>query len=212
MASFIGLIRPSSRDDDPAEVLAGLPGLRRSHLGLDLLGSTGGRGLLWHADAFGERPVVEAALVREGIDADLVEITRLIGSNISDPEIGTCILRTLLVTVEPGVDWPTVERFERDLSRMPDHIPGIVNWRLSRVRGRGLWTHAWEQEYRYVEDLRVDYMASPYHWGWVDRWFDPEHPRVIVAPALAHVFCAATGSVLAPPVERQPLRAVSPAR
>ena len=132
----------------------------------------------------------------------------MISYGAPDPMIGPCILRTLLLTVEPSVDWPTVERFERDVARMPEHIPSIVNWRLSRVRGQGPWTHAWEQEFRFVEDLRVDYLASPYHWGWVDRWFDPEQPSAIVAPALAHVFCAARQSVLAPPPERAPIRAV----
>ena len=34
------------------------------------------------------------------------------------------------------------------------------------------------------------------HWGYVDAWFDPECPKCIVDPALAHVFCPAAESIL----------------
>ncbi len=195
MTSFVGLIR-SSRQPDLDEILAALPGVRRSHLGIDLLGSVGGRGLLWHAESISSLEVIQGTLERSEVDANIVEVVKLVDQNTGDGSIGPCILRTLLLVVRPDVEWRVVERFERDLARMPRHVPGIVNWRLSRVRGRGPFTHSWEQEYRAVEDLRVGYMVSPYHWGWVDRWFDPEHPECIVESRLAHVFVNAAESVL----------------
>ena len=82
---------------------------------------------------------------------------------------------------------------------MPDDIPAIVNWALSRVVGppSTRWTHCWEQEYYTLDGLKVDYMMSPHHWGLIDGWFDPEMPRQIVDLNLAHVYHATDRSVLA---------------
>jgi hypothetical protein len=38
---------------------------------------------------------------------------------------------------------------------------------------------------------------SPYHWGLVDVWFDPESPQRIVDTRNAHVCCASDASILA---------------
>ena len=47
-----------------------------------------------------------------------------------------------------------------------------------------------------LDGLLGDYMASPYHWGHLDAWYDAENPRHVVDAWLAHVFCPATASVL----------------
>ena len=47
-----------------------------------------------------------------------------------------------------------------------------------------------------MRGLQEDYMLSPYHWGLVDGWFDPECPQRIVDTHLAHVFCPAATTVL----------------
>ena len=62
--------------------------------------------------------------------------------------------------------------------------------------GPSRWTHHWEQEFETLDGLAVDYMMTPYHWGLVDGWFNPEHPEAVVDVWLAHVFCTATESVL----------------
>jgi hypothetical protein len=104
---------------------------------------------------------------------------------------GARIKRTLALTVRKGTPEGEVQLFERSLLGMPEHIPEIRSWSLSRVRpeaSRGRWTHVWEQEYADLAGLRVAYMQSPYHWTGVDRWFDPEMPCAIVEPQLAHMF------------------------
>jgi hypothetical protein len=40
-------------------------------------------------------------------------------------------------------------------------------------------------------------MNHPFHWAHVDGWFDPEHPRCIVAPDFVHLFFEIESSVLA---------------
>ncbi len=43
------------------------------------------------------------------------------------------LYRALLIRVDPSAAGDAVERFERDLLKMPDYISSIVAWRLSRV-------------------------------------------------------------------------------
>ena len=85
---------------------------------------------------------------------------------------------------------------------MPRYIGTIRNWAYHRVDdgaivGPRRWTHVWEQEYADIGGLRGEYMLNPYHWGYVDPWFDPESPTRVVRPGVAHVFCPAERSVLA---------------
>ena len=129
---------------------------------------------------------------------DLVEL-KLIDGSLADPDFTGEIKRTLLLRVEPDAPADSVAAFERDLIAMPDHIPAIVNWTLSRVAGPSStrWTHSWEQEYYTLDGLKVDYMMSPHHWGLIDGWFDPEMPRQIVDLELAHVYHVTDRSVLA---------------
>ena len=129
---------------------------------------------------------------------DLVELS-LVGGALGDPDFTGEIKRTLLLQVQPDAPADSVAAFERDLMAMPDHIPAIVNWALSRVVGPPdtRWTHCWEQEYYTLDGLKVDYMMSPHHWGLIDGWFDPEMPQQIVDLNLAHVYHATNRSVLA---------------
>jgi hypothetical protein len=104
---------------------------------------------------------------------------------------GPRVKRTLALTVRAGTPERDIERFERSLAAMPEHIREIRSWSLSRVdpsRSTGRWTHVWEQEYADVDGVRVAYLQHPYHWTGVDRWFDPEMPCSIVEPKLAHLF------------------------
>ncbi|MEU8530977.1 Dabb family protein [Streptomyces sp. NPDC048629] len=103
-----------------------------------------------------------------------------------------------------GTPPETVARFEADVMGMPEHITAIRAWALSRVTtdvGRpapARWTHVWEQEFADVDGLTGDYLLHPYHWTYVDRWFDPELPTSIVSPALAHVYRWTDTPVLVP--------------
>jgi hypothetical protein len=106
-------------------------------------------------------------------------------------DVGPRIKRTLALTVRTGTPERDIQRFERSLAAMPEHIREIRSWSLSRVdhtRSTGPWTHVWEQEYADVDGVRVAYLQHPYHWTGVDRWFDPEMPCAIVEPRLAHMF------------------------
>ncbi|MGY0499628.1 Dabb family protein [Nocardia sp. FBN12] len=113
-------------------------------------------------------------------------------AGIAEPDATGSVYRVLLLRVAPDTPRATVERFEADLLRMPDYLPGIRSWQLSRVtRGTGLspWTHVWEQEFTDLDALTGPYLMHPVHWAHVDRWFDPECPDVIVRDRVCHSFC-----------------------
>lgn len=102
------------------------------------------------------------------------------------------VYRTLLLRVAPGTDAAVVARFEADLALMPRYVRSIVDWQLSRVEsaiGASQWTHVFEQHFTDVDGLMGPYLMHPIHWAYVDRWFDPECPDVIVRDRICHSFC-----------------------
>jgi hypothetical protein len=195
--------------------------LTHSHAGLHIEGSVGGGDLTWDfavpdtasLDALSQnlekqgwaglferaREADRAALSSLGqVEAWLIEPGE---SNVPRPELAA-IKRTNLVRVLESAASDDVARWTREVPVLADCVPAIRNWSLARVRAIGptkprvRWTHAWEQEFETLEGLLQDYMASPYHWGYLDGWYDPEMPFCIMDPDLAHLYCAATTNVL----------------
>ena len=120
---------------------------------------------------------------------------------LTTPDIQAGIYRTLFVGVAETAPADAVQNFMDDLAGMPDYIPEILNWAMNPVlvsQGRLRWTHVWEQEFADISGLVGPYMSSPYHWAYVDRWFDPEMPEQIVPNgALCHSASVLETSVIA---------------
>ncbi|KUZ00925.1 MULTISPECIES: Dabb family protein [unclassified Burkholderia] len=119
-----------------------------------------------------------------------------IGGGLREPALRDGVWRTLMLRVRPKADEAQVRDLERELLRMPAFMPGIRNWRLSRIVTPGAWTHVWQQEFAHAGDLLGEYLLHPYHWGWVDRRFDAESPDWTV-DAISHAFCPLASSLLA---------------
>lgn len=180
-------------------------GVRRSHLGRHYPGTVGGGQYTWDALFDGRDPAALhqapslQRLVEDGtLRLDTVAFERQ-HLSVPEPDIRDCVKRTLLLRVLPDTPREAVERFERDMLGMPRYIDAIRNWAFSRADPElhpTPWTHVWEQEYRELRGLQEDYMLSPYHWGLVDGWYDPESPQRIVDTNLAHVYCPAATTIL----------------
>ncbi|WP_334051689.1 Dabb family protein [Burkholderia cepacia] len=123
-------------------------------------------------------------------------VCRAIGGGLREPALRDGVWRTLMLRVRPQAGAAQVAVLERELLRMPAYMPGIRNWRLSRIAPPGAWTHVWQQEFARVGDLLGEYLMHPYHWGWVDRRFDAESPDWTV-DAISHAFCPLASSLLA---------------
>ncbi|WP_028221270.1 Dabb family protein [Paraburkholderia oxyphila] len=121
-----------------------------------------------------------------------------IGGSLRDSGLRDGIWRTLMLRVRVGASDTHVAALERELLQMPEFMAGIRNWRLSRVATPGTWTHVWQQEFARADDLLGEYLLHPFHWGWVDRWFDAEHPQWTVE-AISHAFCPLASSLLTVP-------------
>lgn len=120
---------------------------------------------------------------------------QVVEEGVREPDLQGGIWRTLLLRVKPERKAEMVAALERDLLAMPKYMAGIRNWRLSRVVSESSWTHVWQQEFARIEDLQGEYLLNPYHWGYVDRWFDPEFPEWTVE-AISHAFCSLPKSLL----------------
>lgn len=179
-----------------AKEVADRSGVRVCSAGPDLPGSVGGLGATWDLTA----DVAPASVLPDLPGAaDAVPLTPVASRHVA--LAGPRIKRTLLLAARPGTPRDVVARFEADLTAMPGHISTIRSWALSRVDtshpgASTRWTHAWEQEFADVEGLTGEYLLHPYHWTYVDRWFDPEIPGSIVEPGLAHLYRSADGPVL----------------
>ena len=176
-----------------------LPGVRRSQLGRHQPGTVGGGEYTWDAwledgapalaDWLATEPL-RSALATCGARIDAVRF-RPQRSYVAEPGIRRPIKRTLLLRVFPETPERLIARFDADMCRMPDYIGAIRNWAYSRAEPLfhpTTWTHVWEQEYEQLEGLQVDYMMHPYHWGYIDRYFDLESGHQIVDTRVAHVF------------------------
>jgi hypothetical protein len=170
-----------------------LPPAAESLLQPTLPGVYNGGDLLWKSR--GDRAALDAAAQQLRQEQD--GIAHVDSAVYEDGESGgewskQGVYRALLLCVKTATAADTVARFEREMRAMPRYIHSIRAWRLSRVvqaAGARAWTHVWEQRYDSLPGLTGTYMMHPYHWAWVDRWFDPESPDWIVDTHLCHSFC-----------------------
>jgi len=193
-----------------SRLLQEVPQGTHSHLGANLPGTVNGGDYTWdlafanteaHA-AFCAHPfwLSELAPALEALDARCDTVFYCLAkSGLPEPQLGKCIKRTLLLRIPDEVPSERVQEFEEALVKMPDYIRSIRNWGFARVDQSlhaSRWTHVWLQEFEDLDGLLGEYMLHPYHWGFIDGWFDAECARQIVDPHLAHVFCEAPSSVL----------------
>lgn len=196
-------VRLFLRIDAGAEMVAAMvgqwSGLRRHHLARNLEGSWGTGthtlDLLWEPDS---APVdAPARLARvPGFERAEQLCYEPIAGGVREPKLRGGLWRTLLLRTRPGATPAHIGGLEHDLLSMPAYMRGIRNWCLSRVTAGGPWTHVWQQEYAALDDLLGEYLMHPFHWGWVDRWFDPEFPEWTVEGDIAHAFCPLETSIL----------------
>jgi len=177
--------------------LSELPGLQRFHLGRNLEGSWWAGTLTldaWLDDS--ADPMAAAMTHIPGVVRLDPVAYKAVGGGIRAPALADGIWRTLMLRVRPQAGTAQIAELEQELLRMPAYMPGIRNWQLGRVISPSPWTHIWQQEFATVDDLLGEYLMHPYHWGWVDRRFDPEFPEWTVE-AISHAFCPLERSLLA---------------
>ncbi|GAB3625920.1 hypothetical protein PTE30175_01082 [Pandoraea terrae] len=176
-----------------------LPGLRRVAFGRNMEGCWGAGDctvdLHFAADSQDAAEVSAWLSQLPGVSRTDHLAYRPIGGGERAAGLQNGVWRTLLFRVRPEAGSEHVESLERDLLRMPAYMPTIRNWQLSRVTSPSAWTHVWQQEFAAIGDLHGEYLTHPFHWGRVDRWFDPEFSEWTVS-AISHAFCPMASSIL----------------
>jgi hypothetical protein len=149
------------------------------------------------ADFQTSRPAIDAVLGKaDRADACFFEHGK---NNVTAPGLATGVHRTLFLCADHNATPERLAQFEAEMVQMAHYIPAIRNWRFSRVAeasGELPWTHVWEQEYDDIGGLMGPYMLHPYHWGFIDRWFDHECPDWMVNLRLCHSFAIYGKAVL----------------
>jgi hypothetical protein len=217
MYSIIRLIRwresaSESQRADAARHLsqAGSEGTVRQFIAPTLPGVRNGGDVIWHV-VFGDGARAEAwargtawgDTAGPTLDARAAHVDYCAfehgDGGARQPDLRSGLYRALFFSLTPQATAEQAAELEHDLLAMPRHIDKILNWRLSRVNRAGgaePWSYVWEQEFESLAHLTQDYVWHPYHWGFVDRWFDPEMPCRIVRSNLCHTFASIRGSVL----------------
>jgi Stress responsive A/B Barrel Domain len=120
--------------------------------------------------------------------------------SLREPGLRNGFYRVLFVAKQPGIDGSAIAQYEAEQRDMARYIPQISNWSFGRVAegdGARRWDYVWEQEFQdYAEWNRV-YMAHPYHWARIHRWFDPESPEFMHDPWFALGVAPCDSSLLA---------------
>lgn len=110
------------------------------------------------------------------------------------------LYRLLVLTLDEGTPIALREQFEAEMAATPAYISTIQRWNFARVRetaaGSRRWDYLWEQEFADISGFRGEYMLSPYHWGYLDRWYDGENPARIVDPYVGNSFCEIDAPVM----------------
>ena len=185
---------------DLAAVIAARPGVARAVCSGPPLAGSFPVGDHFFDVVADDAPAVSAGIVASSDAADVFALTERFG-DLPEPDLRSAVKRVLVLRVLDDTPASSIERFEHEMARMAEFIPAIRNWSLSRVEtlaGDAGYTHAWEQEYLDRASFQ-EYMASPYHWGVIEKWFDPTFPECIVDTHLAQVFYEVDTSLLAPP-------------
>jgi hypothetical protein len=119
---------------------------------------------------------------------------------LREPGIRNGVYRVLFVARLPGIESGTIAQYEAEQREMARYIPQIRNWGLSQVAegsGARRWDYVWEQEFQDYAEWKRAYMAHPYHWARIHRWFDPESPQFIHDPWYALSVAAFGTSLMA---------------
>jgi len=191
---------------------AKLPGVRNWLLEPSLPGSYEGGDLIWRL-SFGSREDFDACVQQAVWLNQVVPVQRLHAvarvdsgaaltqaSGARSPGLRNGIYRGFLIRVLDGTANSLIRQFEREMAAMPEYVGSIRNWNFGRVAvatGARGWTHLWEQEFDDQGGFSGEYMMHPYHWAFLDRWFDVECHDRIVDTRVCHVFGATERCVLA---------------
>lgn len=108
--------------------------------------------------------------------------------------------RLLIFRLRDNAPQEIVEKMERTIVKFPDYVPQIANSKFAKVVetvGTNRWDYAFDVDYEQVTDYFGWYLGTPYHWAYIDRFFEPTSNEFIIDTHLCSVYCAQESALLA---------------
>lgn len=109
-----------------------------------------------------------------------------------ETEHSTCH-RVLIFSLIEDADPKMIEKMEAFTCGMVDFVPGLRNCKLAKViesTGSFDWAYAFECDFDEPGSFLGKYMTTPYHFTYVDKFFEPACNEWIVDPGLCTPYCA----------------------
>lgn len=109
--------------------------------------------------------------------------------------------RLLIFHAYPDTPVELKEKMEETIVRFVDYVSGMVNCKIARVvesDGNMDWSYAFECDYDTPATYLGSYLATPYHWAYIDKYFDPAATATFfIDPNLCSVYCETDSAFLA---------------
>ncbi len=107
--------------------------------------------------------------------------------------------RILIFHVLPDTPEELIRKMEETIVRFPDYVPGMVNCKIAKVvesSGSMEWNYAFDVDFEQPDDYFGWYLHTPYHWAYIDRYFEPSSSEFFVDPHLCSVYCPSDSAFL----------------
>ncbi|MCI8425574.1 MAG: Dabb family protein [Adlercreutzia sp.] len=94
---------------------------------------------------------------------------------LQERENSTCH-RILFFSIREDADPEMVAKMEAHMNDMADHVPGLRNCKFARVvesEGSDEWDYAYECDFDEPMSFLGKYMSTPFHFLYVDKFFEP---------------------------------------
>lgn len=107
--------------------------------------------------------------------------------------------RVLIYAIVPDAKPEMLEKMESIMPDMPNYIPGLLNCKLARVEeysGTMKWAYAFECDFDDPMTFLTSYNFRPYHWSFIDKFFEPSCEEWVADPNLCTPYIAADSAFL----------------
>ena len=99
--------------------------------------------------------------------------------------------RVLMYDLIDDPDPAMVEKMESVMNDMCDHVPGLLNCKFARIvesSGTHDWKYAFECDFDDPSSFTGKYMTTPFHFCYIDKFFEPACDEWVVDPDLRTPF------------------------
>ncbi|WP_139651882.1 Dabb family protein [Raoultibacter phocaeensis] len=101
--------------------------------------------------------------------------------------------RVLIFSLLDDADPDMVAKMEANMNGMTDHVPGLKNCTFAKIAesaGSDSWAYAYECDFDEPGSFLGKYMTTPYHFCYIDKFFEPACDEWIVNPNLCTPYVA----------------------